>query len=42
MIYSTEQRAIEVADMLNKIPGHPPAKALLRDYGWTVVSSYYH
>lgn len=40
MTYATEQRANEVADMLNERRGYPRAKAVLCEHGWTVISSY--
>ena len=40
MIYATEQRANEVAAMLNERRGYPHSKAVLTPDGWTVVGSY--
>ncbi len=40
MIYATEQRANEVAEMLNERRGYARSKAVLTAQGWTVISSY--
>jgi hypothetical protein len=40
MIYANEQRANEVAEMLNERRGYPRAKAVLTADGWTVIASY--
>lgn len=36
MIYATEARACEIADMLNQRRGFPKAYAYLTVHGWTV------
>ena len=41
MIYATEDRALEVAAMLNERRGEPRSYAVLTEHGWTVVSTYY-
>ena len=40
MIYGTKERAEAVARELNKRPGHPPARATVTPYGWTVIASW--
>jgi len=43
MIYSTEQRAIDAAAGFNTDPrslGHPKARAVLTEHGWTVIASF--
>ncbi len=40
MIYASEQRANEVAAMLNERKGHAPSVALLTRFGWTVVCGW--
>lgn len=40
MIYPTQARADEVANMLNERRGFPRAKAVLTEHGWTVIASY--
>ena len=42
MIYSSQERAQQVADQLNATPGYAPAAAVHTKLGWTVVSSFYH
>jgi len=42
MIYATEGRANQIANMLNKRRGHPCAKAVRTEAGWTVIASYAH
>jgi hypothetical protein len=40
MIYATEKRANQVAEILNGRYGYPKAKAILTADGWTVKTSY--
>ena len=40
MIYATEGRANQIANMLNERRGHPYAMAVRTGAGWTVIASY--
>ena len=40
MIYNNEQRANEVAAMLNERLGYARSEAILTPHGWTVISDY--
>ena len=40
MIYSSYERAQQVADTLNQDKGYAPALAILTTNGWTVIRSY--
>lgn len=38
MIYPTQARAQEVADMLNRHPGSLESRAVATPHGWTVIT----
>ena len=40
MIYANEELAKQVAAELSKHPWSIPAKAVLSEHGWTVISSW--
>ena len=40
MIFASKERAVEVANELNRRWGHPKPKVVLTAHGWTVIASY--
>ena len=40
MVYENEERANQIAEMLNKRQGYPKSKAVNTAEGWTVIGSY--